>query len=717
MRAYVKKVRRPCKFLGWCWSHLEVYTNATTEWGWVVGRMAVIATVAIGTVLFLRGTSVYGFILVLVTLVLAYNAILAFLLSRGLFRLVFFIGLVMDNAALLAGWAVVDPAVAQSGRITDLYLILFPVLSVGVARLGWGLGAIYTVLWVTWMSWSTIHYYGWDSYPGQQIPLRILFMVITGGLTVRLVSRLRQERQRAEELWHRSEEANERYRTLHDTMSDSVMVTNQEGVLVDVNPATCLLLEATPEELKGRPLLELVSSQQHVPFQQAFERAARGRPMRIQLDLRSHSGAMVTVELHGAFVEVAGERLFHGVARDLTERQALEKQLIRQERLLALGQMASGIAHDLNNAVSPIIGFAELLLQKEQGLSARAKRYLNAIRTAGQDIAHIVGRVREFYRQRAGQEALSPVNLNEQVQQVVELTRPRWRDIPIEHGAMIDMRLDLQPTLPLMMGIPSEIREAITNLVFNSVDAMPQGGTLTIRTRAGTWSHGTMRYDADSPSHIALEVVDTGIGMDEQTRQRCLEPFFSTKGERGSGLGLAMVFGVMQRHEGSIDIESQLGKGTTVRLVFPIRVVSRDNTRNHLEVVMPATPLRVLCIDDERSLRELLREMLGSDGHYVEVAEDGREGLQAFHAALVQGQRFDAVITDLGMPHMDGREVARAIKEESPETLVIMLTGWGQHLKANGSTPHQVDELLSEPPSLNELRRALARVILPQIKN
>jgi signal transduction histidine kinase/ActR/RegA family two-component response regulator len=389
------------------------------------------------------------------------------------------------------------------------------------------------------------------------------------------------------------------------------------------------------------------------------------------------------------------------------ELRQTQQAIMQQDRLRALGQMASGIAHDINNALSPVVGFADLLLQFEPGLSQGAKKQLHHIKTAGEDIAHIVARLREFYRQREEKEPLLPVNLNHMAGQVLEMTRPRWRDIPQGRGIMVEMLTHLAPDLPEVVGIESELREAMTNLILNAVDAMPQGGTLTISTRLGHQAVGA--HEEKSPTHAILQVADTGVGMSEDTLKHCLEPFFSTKGKRGTGLGLAMVYGVMERHEGKIEIESQPGRGTIVRLIFPLRQPSRQNAPASDEIPVPR-PLHILCIDDEPLVRELVKEMLEHDGHDVQVADGGLTGLDAFRHAAERGRSFDVVITDLGMPYLDGREVAKALKNESPKTPVVMLTGWGAFMKNDGTVPAEVDGILSKPPRSNELRAILGRL-------
>jgi signal transduction histidine kinase/ActR/RegA family two-component response regulator len=386
------------------------------------------------------------------------------------------------------------------------------------------------------------------------------------------------------------------------------------------------------------------------------------------------------------------------------ELRQTQQNVMQQERLRALGQMASGIAHDVNNALSPIVGFADLLNRGETGLTDNGKKYLNYIKTAGEDIAHIVARLREFYRQRDSGEALQSLDLNNLVHQVIDMTRPRWRDIPQGRGVMIEMRSDFDADLTTLVGIESEIREALTNLIMNAVDALPNGGIITVRTRMG--SRGPAK---DAPTHVMLEVGDTGMGMDEETRRRCLEPFYSTKGKRGTGLGLAMVFGVMERHGGQIDIQSEQGKGTVIRLIFPIRTLS--GTEPLPSRTAEATgPLHILCIDDEPLLRELLREILERDGHKVIVADGGQSGVDEFRAAARGPQPFDIVLTDLGMPYFDGRQVAKTIKTEFPGTPVIMLTGWGSFMKEDGDMPDQINGILSKPPRSNELREMLRRV-------
>lgn len=391
------------------------------------------------------------------------------------------------------------------------------------------------------------------------------------------------------------------------------------------------------------------------------------------------------------------------------ELRQTQHSVVQQERLRALGQMASGIAHDINNALSPVLAFSELLLQREKALSEESRKKIEHIHTAGGDIANIVARMGEFYRRREDQKQLRLIDVNRVVQQVIDLTSPRWQDIPQGQGVVIKVDTDLERDLPHLYANESDLREALTNLLLNSVDAMPSGGTITLRTLS------VVPKTSDpnpKPSHVTIEVKDSGVGMDEETRQRCLEPFFSTKRlHGGAGLGLAMVYGMVERHQGKIEIESAVYRGTCMRMVLPLRAPPADKSHTIVRSKAAVSGRKILCIDDEPLLRELLKEILEFQKHNVETADGGEAGLAAFQAARQRGEPFDVVITDLGMPHIDGRQVAQGVKNDSPRTPVIMLTGWGTMLKEEGNVPAQVDAVVTKPPKLEDLVEAVARVM------
>ena len=397
----------------------------------------------------------------------------------------------------------------------------------------------------------------------------------------------------------------------------------------------------------------------------------------------------------------------------LTRLKEAQQGAIKHERLNALGTMAAGVAHDFNNALTLIHGYSELLLASTQ----RARpgdpdpaperletKYVRTIMLAARDAASVVTRLRAFYRPDDGGEVRVTVQLCNLIEQAVALTAPRWLDEARARGQAIEVRREFGEPPPVE-GDPAELREMLTNLIFNAVDAQPRGGTITLRAHA-----------AGDGKTVCLEVADAGTGMSEEVRRRCLEPFFTTKGEAGTGLGLSAVYGIIQRHGGTIDIESEPGRGTRFLIALP--AASRGGASDpapgaaveSAEAAPPAGPdptrtLRILVVDDQPVIRSLLQEHLERDGHVVVTAGDGREALAEFHAAP-----FDLLLTDQAMPGMNGMALAAAVKEVTPRTPVILLTGFGDMLGAP-EPGSDVDLVLNKPVTLLELRRAIARVL------
>lgn len=391
---------------------------------------------------------------------------------------------------------------------------------------------------------------------------------------------------------------------------------------------------------------------------------------------------------HGRLETAVAERTAD-LQQALAELKSAQQQVVEQERLRALGTMASGVAHDFNNALSIILGYGELVLGHCQDCGATsAAAQMRTIITTAQDAAKIVRRLREFHR-TADEEPERPVDLHTLVEQAIAITEPRWKTQAMGRGVVITTALDLQPVPPIL-GHAHELRELLTNLVFNAVDAMPAGGALTFRTRAEEGS-------------VLLSLSDSGTGMSEEVRQRCLEPFFSTKGEGGSGLGLSMVYGIIQRHRGLVEIQSQVGCGTTFLLRFP---AAGDTAADGAASAACALdrPLRVLVVDDQDVIREIVELYLTSDAHAVTTAGDAESALAALSA-----EPCDLVITDQAMPGMNGEQLALAVKERHPGTRVILLTGFGGGI--DGDLPPGIDLIVGKPVSHDDLRRAIDTVM------
>jgi signal transduction histidine kinase/ActR/RegA family two-component response regulator len=440
-----------------------------------------------------------------------------------------------------------------------------------------------------------------------------------------------------------------------------------------------------------------------------------GKLLGIVIVARQAPGGFSTDELQ--FLNVVGEQvalaarqaqLHSELRKAYDELRTTQQAALQQERLRALGQMASGIAHDINNALVPVLLGADMMLNGAMNLTPQGRRLMERIKKASQDIATTVARLKEFYRQRHQEEFLAEIDLRSLADEVIDLTRPVWRDIPQQRGVVVNVQTELERGLPRLSGNQSEIRQALMNLILNAVDAMPKGGTITLRARQFAKTGGGSANG--EPTCVCFEVGDTGVGMDDETRRRCLEPFFTTKGSRGTGLGLAMAYGVMERHNGHIEIDSAIGRGTIMRLVFPLASASVPAKSTPKVSTSPLPFLRILCIDDEPLVLEVVSRTLGQLGHQVIASESGVAGLDALRRSLEEQRPFDAIITDLGMPEMDGRAVAQVAKRISPKTPVILLTGWGIFMKSTVEKPEGVDFILSKPPSVADLTEGLRSV-------
>jgi GAF domain-containing protein/CheY-like chemotaxis protein len=370
--------------------------------------------------------------------------------------------------------------------------------------------------------------------------------------------------------------------------------------------------------------------------------------------------------------------------RALDELRRTQEQLVRMEKLRALGEMASGVAHDFNNVLAVILGRVQLLQRKLK--DPTFLRWLGVVEQAALDGAQTVRQIQEFTRVRRDQPTQT-VDLNQTVRDAVEITRARWQDEPRSRGVEIRLGLELE-VVPPVDGQPLELREALTNLILNAVDALPRGGGIRIATR-------------EHEDRVELSVGDTGGGMSDSVRRRIFEPFFSTKGPSGTGLGLAMVYGIVSRHGGDIQVDTAEGAGSTFTIRLPVGRASPDPGANAPEGGPEA--VRVLVIDDEPFVRDTLGEILRQQHHDVVVADDGMSGLARFRESA-----FDLVMTDLAMPGMSGWQVAQAVKAARPQVPVILVTGWGVEVQADELQLHGVDRVMTKPFRFEDVQEAVA---------
>ena len=403
---------------------------------------------------------------------------------------------------------------------------------------------------------------------------------------------------------------------------------------------------------------------------------------------------LATVVANEVALALDNARLYAEARRSLADLKAAQEQLVRGETLRALGEVASGAAHHLNNLLAVVLARVQLVLAAP-GEPAMIDRSLQVVQRAAMDAAEVVRRLQQFARAQPSEDR-QLVDLRSVVAEVLEMTRVRWSDEAQSRGIKVDVICQTDPVASIVGNAPA-LREVVTNLVLNAVDALPGGGRIVVRT----FQEGT---------HARLTVADSGVGMAEDVRQRVLEPFFTTKGPRGTGLGLSVSYGILKSHGGDLEIESAPGQGTTVGLRLPVAAKGAE-----APAVAPAPSAaeataqvrRLLIVDDEEPVRGALAAMAESLGHDVVQAGSGREAL----ALLESGREIDLVLTDLGMPGMTGRELARVIKHRWPALPLGMVTGWGANLEMSAADRTMVAGILSKPVLLTDMSRFIAHAI------
>lgn len=476
-----------------------------------------------------------------------------------------------------------------------------------------------------------------------------------------------------------------------DFMPQGICILDTQGKVIRVNRSI--------EKMQGEKLPEIKGRSPSVLFQdpEAFEKllarvsaSDSGQVEKTDVNLTNSTGETYLADVN--VVKLLDSGAFAGyllVVEDITRKKAFSDKIIQSEKLAALGTMAGGVSHDFNNLLMAILGHIQLILPRIEDEEIR--RRLQNIEKAVYDGSNTVRRLQRFTeRERDPKAAASTIDLEEAVKDVVELTRPRWKNLMERSGRTIDMQMDLQANCLAAINA-SDLREVLTNLLLNAIDAMPQGGTITFRS----YCQG---------EQVFLEVSDTGIGMTKDVAEKIFDPFFTTKGIGNSGLGLSVSWSLIGRYGGDIQVKSKPGKGTT----FVVKLARAEATK------APSTPrtgegassYRLLLVEDEPEILNLLRDMLRLKGHRVVAMSDGEKALE-----LLDSSHFDLVLTDLGMPVVSGWEIAKRAKAKDPKTPVVMITGWGAQYEDVELKSRGVDLMLAKPLSWDKLLSSIEKLL------
>jgi len=515
---------------------------------------------------------------------------------------------------------------------------------------------------------------------GRKVPVLLSSSVMKNedGKIICLVCTARDitERKKMEGVLRRSEE---RYRGIFEHAADSIVLVDADtGELVEFNDKAWENLGYTREEFKDLKITDLEAVESPEEVMTHIDKIVKEGSDAFETRHRTKGGEIRDIQVSSRAVSIAGRGFIQSIWRDITERKKAEEALIQSEKLRALGEMAGGVAHDFNNLLAIILGNAQLLEKGvERYKSEEIKERLKIIARTAYEGGETVRRLQYFTSNKLLTQDFTRIDLNEMVRFAITSTSPRWKDEAEAKGITIRIKEKLGKP-PSILGSRSELMEVLTNLMFNSVESMREGGEITIRTEA-------------RQNEILLYFTDTGQGIPTGIKKKIFDPFFTTKGPKASGLGLSTCYGIIKRHKGKIKVESIKGKGTTFTISVPVPLevpLKKEKLRKPEKI----SSRKILVIDDEEGVRDVLGRIFQDEGHRVVLAETPRKGLEEF-----KQDNFDLVLTDLGMPEMSGWELAKKMKEIDPSVPVGLITGWAVATPKEKMKEKGVDFVLSKP--------------------
>ena len=473
---------------------------------------------------------------------------------------------------------------------------------------------------------------------------------------------------------------------------DGIISVDGEGKIVGWNPAAEQIFGWNAREANGKTLESLLPVD---AYRDARAALSATRPVQVfETTAKRRDGSSLSLvatlsALTGPDGRVEG---MLAIVHDTTAQRELEAQMLQSEKLTALGQMAGGIAHDFNNLLQAILGYAQLMSRNPANIDI-VRRGLDIIEAAASSGAETVRRIQKFARLRPDEPFIS-LDLNAVVHDAVAITQPRWEERAAKSGLPLRLELDLR-TVPPVLGRPSELNEVVTNLILNAIDAMPEGGTLRIRTAV------------ERGETVVLTLADTGVGMPEAVRKRVFDPFFTTKGEHGTGLGLSVSYSIIKRHSGEMRVESEEGLGTTFVISLPVGKATPPVAADE-GPVGNGRRARILLVDNDPQVLTILGEMLREGGHHVLPVQSGAEAVRVF----VPGG-CDLVMTNIGMVGMTGWEVAQRIRSRDVRVPIAFITGWGlQDEDRERCRNLGVAHVLFKPVTPAEMHRTVNQIVV-----
>jgi two-component system cell cycle sensor histidine kinase/response regulator CckA len=487
-----------------------------------------------------------------------------------------------------------------------------------------------------------------------------------------------------------------RYKELFENVTDPLFINDLQGRILEVNDVACERYGYSREELLRTKLKMIAGPEQLAILHDTRGQIESGQIIQFEMDTATKTGEWLPMEFHARPITYRGNPAVLSVARDLSFRKKLQQALVEKARLTAVGEMASGIAHNFNNLLQMIMGAAEASLAKlEAGKIRECREAIRRIQATSRRGGEIIRRLKDFtHTGFPDSGAADSFNLSELVWEAVELTTPLWKNLP--DARKIEVRKDTTDDC-LVKGKPSEIYEVLVNLIINAVEAMPQGGTLSIATQA-------------QDDRVFLTVADTGVGIPAENLECLFQPFFTTKGLKSSGLGLSSSYGIIKRHQGEIQVKSTVGQGTTFTLILP-QAKTPARMQDPAVVNLESPRIKFLIIEDEINIIKSMELFFEETEVELITCRTGLAGLEAY-----LHNDFDAVLCDLGLDDLNGWEVGKQIKDYClgkglRKTPFLLYTGWDKKFEAERLAASGVDRLVTKPISCADLLRLLHEVI------